>query len=434
MAGDEVDRVARAAALALVEVGTAGDARGQGRHRAGLAAQEGAHVVAEAAVPLGPAAVRGETAHLVEAGRVPGLGDDLGVGEHRVLGDHLHHRRVGEHAAVPVAAEDRGQVEAEPVHVHVHHPPAERIHDQFADDHVVAVAGVAAAGKVEVGAGPGVEQVVDGVVDAAEAGGRAVAAALGGVIVDDVEDHLDAGPVQGLDHVAELVQRRLRVAAVGRLGGEEGERAVAPEVFQPLAGERVDKGGLVLVELGDRHEFHRGDSQVFEIGDLFDDPAEGAGVFDPGRGVTGEAAHVQFVNDRVLQGDAQRPVALPVVAMAVDQAAGLAAQAGARVAPGGRVDLAGVGVEQDAAAVKGMAAARGVVGAAQPVAVAQVVRCAGEQGVPDVTGAVAGRVERELAPPGPVAAGDHQRDRLGVAREQGKIDAVRGHRAAVGQG
>ena len=299
---------------------------------------------------------------------------------------------------------------------------------------MVAVAGVAAAGKVEIGAGPGVEQVVDGVVDAAEAGGRAVATALGGVVVDDVKDHLDAGPVQGLDHVAEFVQRRFQVAAVGRLGSEEGERAVAPEVLQPLAGERVDKGDLVLVELGDRHQFHRGDAQFLEVGDFLDDPAEGAGVGDPGRGVAGEAAHVQFVDDRVLQGDAQRPVALPVVAVAVDQAAGFAAQAGARTAPVGRVDLAGVGVEQDAAVVIGMAAAQRIVGTADPVAVAQVVRGADEQGVPDIAGAVVGRVEGKLDPVGPVPACDHQGDGLGVAGEQGEIDTVRGHRAAVGHG
>ena len=75
---------------------------------------------------------------------------------------------------------------------------------------MVAVDGVAAAGEVEVGLPSAVEQVVDGVVDAAEASGRPVVVALAGVVEDHVEDDFDAGLVQGLDHVAELVDLAAR--------------------------------------------------------------------------------------------------------------------------------------------------------------------------------------------------------------------------------
>ena len=143
----------------------------RGRRHAGVAAHEAAHVVAELAVPLGPALTGGERAHLVEAGGVPGLGDELGVGEHRILGDALEHRRVGQHLAVLAAAEDRGEVEAEAVDVHLRHPVAQAVDDQLADDRVVAVERVAAAGEVAVGAGLGIEQVVDGVVEPREATG-----------------------------------------------------------------------------------------------------------------------------------------------------------------------------------------------------------------------------------------------------------------------
>ena len=74
------------------------------------------------------------------------------------------------------------------------------------------------AGPAEVGVGRavvGVEQVVVVVGEAAEAERRAVGAALGGVVVDDVEDDLEAGPVERLDQVAELVERRR--SAPGRL-------------------------------------------------------------------------------------------------------------------------------------------------------------------------------------------------------------------------
>ena len=172
-----------------------------------------------------------EVADLIQARSVPGLSNNLGVGQHRVFGDHLHHRRIAENVSLLVAAQYRGEVEAEAVHVHVNHPPAQRVHDQAADDRMVAVAGVAAAGEVQVGPRPRVKQVVDRVVNAPEGRSRAVPAALGSVIVHYVEDDLDPGAVQGLDHVAELAQRVAAVARIGGFGCEEGERAVAPVVF-----------------------------------------------------------------------------------------------------------------------------------------------------------------------------------------------------------
>ena len=50
---------------------------------AGLSAHEGAHVVAKAPVPLLPA-LADEVPDLHQAGGVPGLGDELGAGEHGV--------------------------------------------------------------------------------------------------------------------------------------------------------------------------------------------------------------------------------------------------------------------------------------------------------------------------------------------------------------
>jgi hypothetical protein len=90
--------------------------------------------------------------------------------------------------------------------VHVLHPVAEAVDDQPADHGVVAVQRVADPAVVDV-RGPvvGGEQVVRVVGDAAQRERRAVGAVLGGVVVDHVEDHLDAGPVERLDQVAELV-------------------------------------------------------------------------------------------------------------------------------------------------------------------------------------------------------------------------------------
>ena len=227
---DEVDAVVRPAAAGLVEVAGAGEARG---HRAGhavVAAPEAADVVAVVAVPLGPALV-GERADLVGAGGVPRFGDDLRVGEHRVFGDQLDQRRVRHELAVPVAAEDRRQVEAEAVDVVVVHPVAQAVEDHLADDRVVAVHRVAAAGVVAVRAVV-VEHVVDAVLEALEAERGAGFVAFGRVVEHDVENDFDAGGVQLADHLLELpdlVARlvALHVAAVRR---EEGHRVVAPVV------------------------------------------------------------------------------------------------------------------------------------------------------------------------------------------------------------
>ena len=130
------------------------------------------------------------------------------------------------------------------------------------------VEGVAAAGVVDVAAGVAVVQAVVGlVVDAAEAQGRAGAAAFGGVVVDHVEDDLDACAVQRRDHLLELAHLAAALAAQGRgrVGGVRGEvadRVVAPVVAQ-AALQQVRLGGEVV----DGEELDGGDAQVYQVVD-----------------------------------------------------------------------------------------------------------------------------------------------------------------------
>ena len=82
-----------------------------------LAAPEVADGVAVLAVPLGP--LRREVAHLVAAGAdVPRLGDQLDLADDRVL---LHEVEEGRQPVdvVELAGKGRGEVEAEPVDVHL---------------------------------------------------------------------------------------------------------------------------------------------------------------------------------------------------------------------------------------------------------------------------------------------------------------------------
>ena len=89
--------------------------------------------------------------------------------------------------------------------------------------------------------------------------------AFGGVIEHDVENDLDAGPMQRLDHVAKFVDRAQRILtrAVGLVRREERDRRIAPVVDQPGR-------GILGVELEHRQQFDRGDAEFLKVGNLFD--------------------------------------------------------------------------------------------------------------------------------------------------------------------
>ena len=206
VAGHEVDALLGLALLVAVDLGAADHPVGHAPQRARLAAEEIADVVAEPAVPFLPG-VADEAADLVQPGRVPRLGDQLGARQRRVRLDVPQHRRVRQRMAGRIARKNRRQVEAEAVDVHFFDPVAQAVHDHPPDDRMVGVERVAAAGVVGVARAAVFEDVVGRVVDAAEAERRPGLIALGRVVEHHVEDDLDARPVQGLDHVAKLVDR-----------------------------------------------------------------------------------------------------------------------------------------------------------------------------------------------------------------------------------
>ncbi len=142
----------------------------------------------------------------------------------------------------------------------------------------------------------GAQPVVRRVVDAAEAQRRAELVALGGVVVDDVEDHLDPGRVQRLHHRLELVHLARRgIAGVGR---EKADRVVAPVVAQPLLDEPA-----VVDERMHRHQLDRGDAEALQVVDhrRRREPRVGAAQRRRHVGMLQrEAAHVEFVDHHVV--------------------------------------------------------------------------------------------------------------------------------------
>ena len=137
-------------------------------------------------------------------------------------------------------------------------------------------------------------------------------AALGGVVVDDVEDHLDPGLVQRPDHGLELrdLFAPRSAGAIGVVRGEQADRVVAPVVRQPASSQAV-----VRHELVDRHQLDRRDSQLLQVTHdrRMRQPLVGPAQFFRYLGMQpGQAPHMRFVDHGFAVGSPGRPVQVPV--------------------------------------------------------------------------------------------------------------------------
>src|SRR4030095_6980277 len=106
VACDEVDALLRLTLLVTVDLGAAHQPVREPPDRAGLAPEEGPHVVAEAAVPLLPA-IPDEAADLIQAPGVPGLSDELRPGEDWIRFDVPEDGRVRQGAGPGLAGDER---------------------------------------------------------------------------------------------------------------------------------------------------------------------------------------------------------------------------------------------------------------------------------------------------------------------------------------
>ncbi len=166
-----------------------------------------------------------------------------------VLGDGqgVEGRADGQDVGLRVVAH---QVEAEAVDLVLLRPGDDRVDDQ-APHHGVLGGGVGAAGGGGDGAVRQQALVVAG--DDAVQDGLVRLARGDGVVVDDVHHRAQPGPVEGLDHPAELdgAGRAVRVARVAALGDGVVQRVVAP-VVRVLRG-RGGHAGLLFLRVGGVH-------------------------------------------------------------------------------------------------------------------------------------------------------------------------------------
>ena len=168
--------------------------------------------------------------------------------------------------------------------------------DHLADDGVVAVERIAAARVVAIVLAAVFQHVVDAVLQPLEAQGRPPFVALGRVVEDHVEDHLDAGAVQRPDHLLELADLGARFGrhGIAAVRGKETQRIVAP-VVRPRRhlAEAVADGKLV-----DRHQLDGRHAQRLQVRDLLHDAGVRARMLHAAGGGAREAADVQLVDDR----------------------------------------------------------------------------------------------------------------------------------------
>ena len=242
-----------------VEIARSRDAVSKIAYNPAVSLPERSHRVAIAIVPLRP--THGEVSHLVTAfSQIPGFGDQFHLREHRILMNDV------EKCPEPVdfmqfAGKRGGKVEAEAIHVHLQSPVAQAVHDQLENARMLHIQRVSSSRIIRVVARIiGDEAVVGAVIDALEREGRTHLIAFRRVVVNHVQNHLQAGGVQRLHHGLEFSDRTRR--QVTRL-----ERKKADGVISPIVSQAAFHQLTIVHKTMHGHEFDRSHSQPRQVFD-----------------------------------------------------------------------------------------------------------------------------------------------------------------------
>ena len=141
-------------------------------------------------------------------------------------------------AIVFIAGKSGCQVESKTVDLHLVRPVAQRVNDKFDNLRVREVERVAAAGGVVIIAEVVLAVVAAGIY-ASVTESQATSSALGGVVVNHVEQNLDAVAMQFTNRGLDLGEYCLRpglnsaLARIAVVRGKEVDRVVAPVIKKP---------------------------------------------------------------------------------------------------------------------------------------------------------------------------------------------------------
>ena len=128
--------------------------------------------------------------------------------------------------------ENRSEIEAEAINVHLTDPIPEAIENHAADYGVIGVKRIPGAAVIRIPRAVRLKNVVAAVVQAAEAQRRSVVASFCSVVEDHIENDLDSRSMQRLYHVAKLVHWAKPISArtVGFVRRKKRDRRVTPIV------------------------------------------------------------------------------------------------------------------------------------------------------------------------------------------------------------
>ena len=327
----------------------------------------------------------------------------------------------------------------------MHHldPIAQAVHDHAQHHRMVQVQRVAGAGIVDVIARIVGQPVIAAVVQPPEGQRRPHLVAFAGVVIDHVQNDLDAGGMQPRDHVLEFGNVAAR--EIARIGGEKAQRLIAPEIHQPLFDQKA-----VVQEGLHRQQLDRGDAELLQMLQhrVRGQRQEAARMGHLGVKL-GQALDMRLVDDRLRDRRARGVVVAPGEGRVLDHAARHVAGAVARIQRqvrlGGADRIAhqrvmpdrmarqplGIGVQKQLVVVEAVPLGRGI-GAIGAIAVALARPQPRDIAVPDIAIAF-GQVDPVGL--GPAVGGEQaQRHPPRMNGEHGEVHtfAVKGRAKGIG--
>ncbi len=196
-----------------------------------------------------------------------------------------------------LAGQCRRQIEAKTVNAHLLDPEAQTVHDHAQHEGMRHIHRIAAARIIDIIARlSGYQAVIGRIVKTAIAQGWPAMVALGCVIIDHIENDLDAMSMKFPHHVAKT-QQALRTK-VTRFGDEKPDCVVAPVIAQSALDQKA-----IINEGMHWQQFDGGDAKLLQMlqhrlrGQPFISAFD---ILGDGWVLLGEALHMGFIDQRIV--------------------------------------------------------------------------------------------------------------------------------------
>ena len=268
MAGKKINGCIGSSFFRRIKIRGSYNTLGGGSSIAVIPFQEAAHIIPVFAVPFRPTVPGGKRTDLIQAACVPGFSDQIHASQDRIIGKAFQKGRVAHRSRILIPTENRSQIEAETVHTVIDDPVSQAVKNQLPDDRVVAVQRIAAAAEIIVIAIRG-EHVINIVIKPLKGKERPLFIPFCSMVEYHIQDYFNPIFIQGPDKRFQLQPFLVifKLCGITGIGGKE-THGIIPPVIQKHPSFHLPAAGH-FIEFKDRHQFHRVDSQLFQIGDFF---------------------------------------------------------------------------------------------------------------------------------------------------------------------